>query len=90
MSLTPAHLSAMPGMENHKLFDPQVFSLDEELRKQIELLKGALVFTAHERPEGIGRGFCEGLFRKRASADGMLGRLPYQITTRAHRDVESA
>lgn len=72
----------MLGTENHKFFDPQVFFLDEELRKQIELLKGAVVFTAQERPEGIGRGVREDLFKNWVSADGIFGRLPYQIATK--------
>lgn len=83
LSLTTTHLSAMLGSNNHKLFDPQVFYIDEELRKQVELLVGAVVYTAQERPEGVNRGFREDLFKKWASADGIFGRLPYQIQTRA-------
>lgn len=38
LSLTTAHLDAMLGSANHKVFDPQVFYLDEEMRKQVEVL----------------------------------------------------
>jgi hypothetical protein len=53
-----------------------------ERRKQVELLKGAIVLTAQERPEGLGGGFREDLFKKLVSADAVFGRLPYQILTR--------
>ena len=52
------------------------------MRKQVELLKGAVVLTGQERPEGLRRGFREDLFKNMASADGIFGRLPYQVLTR--------
>ena len=83
LSLTTAHLDAMLGSVNHRYFDPQMFFMEEEMRKQVEFLRGALVLTAQERPEGMRKGFREDLFKKMASADGIFGRLPYQILTRA-------
>ena len=56
------------------------------MRKQVELLKGAFVFTAQERPEGLRRGFREDLFKKLASADGIFGRLPYAMVTKVGMD----
>ena len=82
LSLTTAHLDAMLGHSNHKYFDPQVFYLDEEMRKTVESLKGTIVLTAQEKPEGLRRSFREDLFKKLASADGIFGRLPYQILTK--------
>ena len=35
LSLATAHLDSMLGSTNHKFFDPQVFYLDEEMRKQV-------------------------------------------------------
>ena len=48
LSLMTAHLAEMLGSNLHKYFDPQVFYLDEEMRKQIEMLVGAIVLTAQE------------------------------------------
>ncbi|CAK0791818.1 unnamed protein product [Prorocentrum cordatum] len=72
----------MLGHSNHKYFDPQVFYLDEEMRKTVESLKGTIVLTAQEKPEGLRKSFREDLFKKLASADGIFGRLPYQILTK--------
>ena len=38
MPLATAHLSAMLGDANHKMFDPQLFYADDEMRKQVELM----------------------------------------------------
>lgn len=53
------------------------------MRKTVELLKGACVFTAQERPEGLSKGMREDLFKKMATGEGIFGRLPYQILTQA-------
>ncbi|MCP4189322.1 MAG: hypothetical protein GY768_01705, partial [Planctomycetaceae bacterium] len=82
LSLMTSHIDAMLGEANHRYFDPQMFYLEEEMRKQVELLKGAIVLTAQERPEGMTRGFREDLFKKMASADLIFGRLPYQTLTK--------
>ncbi|MCP4189708.1 MAG: hypothetical protein GY768_03680, partial [Planctomycetaceae bacterium] len=75
LSLMTTHIDAMLGESNHRYFDPQMFYLEEEMRKQVELLKGAIVLTAQEWPEGMTRGFREDLFKKMASADLIFGRL---------------
>jgi len=81
LSLTTHHLDAMLGPVNHRYFDPQVFYMDDEMRKQVVPLVGAFVFTAQERPEGMGK-FRNHQFKKWASADGIFGRLPYAILTK--------
>ena len=58
----------MLGDASHKMFDPQLFLADDEMRNQVELVKGALVLTAQERPEGMARGSREDWFEKVASA----------------------
>ena len=45
LSITSAHLHAMLGPKLHKFGDPNVFFNDEELRKQIEQMQGAIAFT---------------------------------------------
>ena len=54
LSLTTAHLDAMLGDKNHRFFDPQMFDMEEEMRKQVELLTGALVLTAQDLMAGGG------------------------------------
>ncbi len=82
LSLMTSHIDAVLGEANRRCFDPQMFYLEEEMRKQVGLLKGVIVLTAQERPEGMTRGFREDLFKKMASADLIFGRLPYQILTK--------
>ena len=82
MSLMTAHLDKMLGPALHKYYDPQVFYLDEEMRKQVEMLIGAIALTAQEKPEGLKKLFREDLFKKLATADGIFGRLPYSILTK--------
>ena len=43
----------MLGDVNHKMFEPQLFHADNDMRKQVELFKGALVFAGHKRPGGM-------------------------------------
>eukprot|EP00974_Lingulodinium_polyedra_P009130 873334-Lingulodinium_polyedra.AAC.1 len=43
----------MLGPMSHKLFDAQVFYLDEEMRKPVETLAGAIVMTAQEKPKQL-------------------------------------
>ena len=50
LSLFTAHLAAAYGHRNHRYFDPNIFYTDEELRKVIELLAGAFIFTGQEKP----------------------------------------
>ena len=55
MALKTTHLDNNLGTANHKLFNPAVFYLEEELRKRVELLRWAMVLTGQEMPEGIAR-----------------------------------
>ena len=49
LSLFTAHLAAAYGHRNHRCFDPNMFYTDEELRKVIELLAGAFIFSSQEK-----------------------------------------
>ena len=60
LSLITAHMVAMYGVRNHKYFDPNIFFDDDELRKQVELLIGAFIFTGQEKPEGNTKSFRKG------------------------------
>ena len=49
-SLFSSHLDSVYG-HNHAFFDPSVWYLDEELRKQVEQFSGCFILTAQEAPE---------------------------------------
>ena len=50
LSLLTGHTAAMyPGL--HKLFDPNIFFDEWELRKQVKLLIGAIIYSGQEKPE---------------------------------------
>ena len=66
MTLTTELLEAQLGPDNHKSFDPQMWYLEKEMRKQLECISNA---------------FREDLFKKVASADAVFGRLSYHIIT---------
>jgi hypothetical protein len=82
LSLTTAHLHACLGPRNHRFFDPQAFYLDEEMRKQVEQLRGGTVFTAQERPEGMSKNFRLDIFKKLATGEGLFARMPYGPRTK--------
>ena len=52
------------------------------MSKPVELLRGAIVLTGQERPEGMSKKFREDLFNKCDAGDGIFGRLPYQALTK--------
>ncbi|CAK0846846.1 unnamed protein product, partial [Prorocentrum cordatum] len=101
LSLLTSHLEAMYGHKNHKYFDPNVFFVDDELRKVVELLVDGFIFTGQERPSGqrgtmredCGSGVKRtaagilDLLKKFATAEGVSGRLPYSILTKMFRIV---
>jgi hypothetical protein len=87
LSLISSHLHAIFGHDLHKFYDPNVFYTDEELRKQIEMLAGGILFTGQERPVGNRQDIREDLWKKFASADGIAGRMPYGIVTKMFRIV---
>ena len=65
----------------HSYFDPNIWYLDEELRKQVESFVGCMILTGQECPETTRR-MREDLYKKTMSADGISGRKPYGITTK--------
>ncbi|CAE8584402.1 unnamed protein product [Polarella glacialis] len=79
-SLFTAHLAAV-YKHNHSYFDPNVWYMDEELRKQIEEFADSFILTGQEAPNGT-RQLREDLFKKTMSADGIPGRKPYGLQTR--------
>ena len=79
-SLYTSLLSAALG-DAHSYFDPSIFYLDEELRKQVENFVGCYAITGQECPETNKR-LREDLFKKLCSGDRLLGRKPYGLTTR--------
>jgi hypothetical protein len=79
-SLFTAHLAAV-YKHNHSYFDPNVWYMDEELRKQIEEFADSFILTGQETPNGT-RQLREDLFKKTMSADGIPGRKPYGLQTR--------
>ena len=87
LTLTTELLEAQFGIDSHKSFDPYMLHLAEEMRKQIECISNAFVWTACEKPEGLKKPFREDLFKKVASADAVFGRLPYQIITKVIKMV---
>ncbi len=76
LSLYTAHLQAMYGSRNHKIFDPNIFCDDNELRKQVQLMLGAIIYTGQERPIGNRHNMREDLLKKFATGEGIAGR-PY-------------
>ncbi len=79
-SLYTGHLAAM-YKHNHSYFDPNVWYMDDELRKQIEDFADSFILTGQEAPDGT-RKLREDLFKKTMSADGIPGRKPYGLSTR--------
>ena len=79
------HLSEMYG-HNHAFFDPNIWHLDEELRKQVESLARCFIVTGQEAPE-TSKKFHVDLYKKTISADGVMGRKPYGYSTRMFHTV---
>ena len=77
-----AHIAAMLGPTLHRFFDPNVFYDDSELRKTVELLFGAIVFSGQERPTGSKSSLREDILKQFATAEGIAGRLPYGLITK--------
>ncbi|CAE7674583.1 unnamed protein product [Symbiodinium sp. CCMP2592] len=79
-SLYSLHLSEM-YKHNHSYFDPNIWHLDEELRKQVESFAKCFVLTGQEAPE-TNRKMHIDLYKKTISGDGIMGRKPYGYSTR--------
>ena len=84
-SLYSSHLAAVYG-ENHHLYDPNIWCNEEEMRKQIEGIAGAIIFTGQEAPDSS-KPMKEDLFKRFITGEGITGRRPYGITTRMMRIV---
>ena len=52
LSVLTAALEAMLGDKNHKFFDPNIFLVDDELRKVIEGLVGAFCILGKNSQRG--------------------------------------
>ncbi len=79
------HLSEMYG-HNHAFFDPNIWHLDEELRKQVESFAKCFILTGQEAPE-TSKKFHVDLYKKTISADGIMGRKPYGYSTRMFHTI---
>ena len=71
---------------NHAFFDPNIWHLDEELRKQVESFARCFILTGQEAPE-TSKKFHVDLYKKTISADGVMGRKPYGYSTRMFHTV---
>ena len=79
-SLFSQHIAEMYG-HNHAFFDPNIWHIEEELRKQVESFARCFVITGQEAPESSKKMHLD-LFKKTMSGDGVMGRKPYGYTTR--------
>ncbi len=77
-SLYSAGLNARLGRHNHQYFDARILTDGEKLRTVIPTMVGRCVYTAQEQPGGRDR-IQDDLLKKVATAEGLMGRLPYTI-----------
>ena len=84
-SLYSLHLAEM-YKQNHAFFDPRVWVLDEELRKQVESFANCFILTGQEAPES-NKKIQTDLYKKFISGDGIMGRKPYGYSTRMFRVI---
>ena len=75
-SLYTAHLAAIYGKGNHLYYDPNIWCLEEELRKQAENLSCGIILTGQEIPTGA-RGIKEDLFKRFVTGEPVAARRPY-------------
>ena len=66
----------------HAFFDPYIYYDDEELRKIVDTLVGACVFSAQEKVQGSRKMMLVHLWKKMMTGEGLRSRLPYAILTR--------
>ncbi|CAE7755872.1 unnamed protein product, partial [Symbiodinium sp. CCMP2456] len=62
-------------------FDPNIWYLDEELRKQVKTFARSFIMTGQEAPESNKKLHID-LYKKTISADGIMGRKPYGCITK--------
>ncbi|CAE7836607.1 unnamed protein product [Symbiodinium sp. CCMP2592] len=84
-SLYSLHLSEM-YKQNHAFFDPNIWHLDEELRKQVESFARCFILTGQEAPETSKKMHID-LYKKTISGDGIMGRKPYGYSTSMFRMI---
>ncbi|CAE7264806.1 unnamed protein product [Symbiodinium sp. CCMP2592] len=84
-SLYSLHLSEM-YKHNHVCFDPNIWYLDEELRKQVETFARSFIMTGQEAPESNKKLHIV-LYKKTISADGIMGRKPCGYSTKMFHTV---
>ncbi|CAE7834976.1 unnamed protein product [Symbiodinium sp. CCMP2592] len=84
-SLYSHHLSEM-YKHNHSYFDPNIWHLDEELRKQVESFAKCFILTGQEAPE-TSRKLHIDLYKKMMSGDGIMARKPYGYSTRMFQTI---
>ena len=77
-SLFTTHLHAIYGPGNHGYYDPNVWCLEEELRKQAENLASgcAIILTGQETPTSA-RGIKEDLYKRFITGEPVAARRPY-------------
>ena len=77
-SVYSAGLHARLGGQNHQYIDARILTDGEKLRVVIPTMMGKCAYTAQEQPGGRDR--IQGdLFKKVATAEGLLDRLPHTI-----------
>jgi hypothetical protein len=82
LSLVTKWLLSIYGTRNHKVYDPNVFFSDDELRKVVEDISTSIIQTAQERPTGQRQSIREDLLKKFITGEFLSGRLPYGILTK--------
>ena len=75
-SLYTSHLAAIYGKGNHVYYDPNIWCLEEELRKQAEHLSCGMILTGQETPTGA-RGIREDLYKRFITSEPVAARRPY-------------
>jgi hypothetical protein len=77
-SVYSAGLHARLGRQNHQYFDARILTDGEKLSVVIPTMMGKCAYTTQEQPGGSDR-FQGDLFKKVATAEGLLDRLPHTI-----------
>ena len=75
-SLYSSHLAAIYGTGNHTFYDPNIWCLEEELRKQAEHLSCNFILTGQETPTSA-RGIKEDLYKRFITGEPVAVRRPY-------------
>lgn len=76
-----SHLIDATFADGHRWVDMNVYFSDNEMRKQAELLAGAIVVTGQESPE-TDQAMREDVFKRHITGDPISCRLPYAVLTK--------